>query len=107
MENPTTYKSVIGALQYVTYTRPDLSFIINRQSQFLQSPTIKHWQAAKRVLRCLKGTKDFGLHIKPCDFMEISGFSYANWACTRDNIRSTEGYCVYFGDKPMSWNSKK
>ena len=78
MESPTTYRSVIGAFQYVTHIRPDLLFIINRLSQFQQSSTIKHWQVAKRVLRYLKGTKDLGLHIKPCDFLAIYGFSYAD-----------------------------
>ena len=64
LRNPTPYRSIIGALQYLTNTRPDIVFIVNRLSQFLQSPTTLHWLGAKRVLRCLKGTQDMGLHIK-------------------------------------------
>ena len=68
---------------------------------------MKHWQAVKRVLRNLKGTKDFGLHIKHCDNLALYGYSDADYACTRDENISTSGYCVYFGDTIVSWSSKK
>ena len=50
MDNPTTYRSKGGALQYVTITRPDISYMVSELSQFLQSPTKIHWKACKRVL---------------------------------------------------------
>ena len=52
------YKQLIGSLMYLTATRPDLMFVVFLMSKFMASPTELHMQAAKRVLRCLKGTID-------------------------------------------------
>lgn len=55
------YRSIIGTLQYLTHTRPDIAYIVNHLSQFLQCPTDVHWQAVKRVLQYISGTKHFGV----------------------------------------------
>ncbi|XP_062075781.1 uncharacterized mitochondrial protein AtMg00810-like [Humulus lupulus] len=107
LDNPTAYRSVIGGLQYLTHTRPDLSFAINKLSQFLQVPTTAHWSAMKRVLRYLKGTLHHGLHIKYSEKLPLTGYSDADWACCPDDRRSVAGYCVYLGDTLVSWLSKK
>ena len=107
MKNQKLYMSVIGSLQYVTHTKPNLAFVINRLSQFLQSPTMTHWNAVKRVLRYLKGTKDMGLHIKHSDELNLSSYLDANWACSPNDRKSIAGYCVYLGDTLVSWSSKK
>lgn len=59
--DPTVYRSLVGALQYLTITRPDLSYAVNQVSQFLHSPTQDHFQAVKRILRYVKGTLSYGL----------------------------------------------
>lgn len=59
---PSTYKSVIGALQYVTQTRPDINYSVNKLSQFLQAPSLKHWQVVKRIFIYLQGTKTMVFH---------------------------------------------
>lgn len=51
LSDATEYRCVVGSLQYLAFTRPDISFAVNRLSQFMHSPTNDHWQAVKRVLR--------------------------------------------------------
>ncbi|XP_014503268.1 uncharacterized protein LOC106763613 [Vigna radiata var. radiata] len=59
--DPTQYHSLFGALQYLTITRPDLSYAANLVSQFLQAPTNDHFQAVKCILRYVQGTMSYGL----------------------------------------------
>jgi hypothetical protein len=47
---PQLFRSILGALQYVTITRPDISFAVNRVSQFMHTPTMTHWVAVKQIL---------------------------------------------------------
>lgn len=58
-------RSVVGALQYATITRPGISFSINKVCQIMKEPLEHHWVAVKRILRYLKGTLSCGLHLKP------------------------------------------
>ena len=49
-DDSTNYRSIVGALQYLTLTRPDISFSVNKVCQFLHAPTTAHWTSAKRIL---------------------------------------------------------
>lgn len=62
--NPTEYRSIVGGLQYITWTRLDLSFAVNQVCQFMHTPREQHMQAAKRILRFLKGALTQGLRFK-------------------------------------------
>jgi histone deacetylase 1/2 len=106
-EDSTKYRSIVGALQYITLTRPDLAFAVNRVCQYLHAPTTVHWTAVKRIIRYLKFTESTGLLIRKKSPLIISGFSDADWAGSRDDIRSTGGFVVFLGSNVISWSARK
>lgn len=103
----TQYRSMVGALQYLTLTRPDLSFSVNKVCQFLHAPTTTHWSAIKRILRYVKGTVNMGLIFRRSDSMVVSAFSDADWAGCVDDPRSTGGFAVFLGPNLVSWSARK
>ncbi|XP_021807902.1 uncharacterized protein LOC110751704 [Prunus avium] len=104
--DPSEYRQVVGALQYLTITRPDLFYAVNQVCQFLHSPTTVHWQAVKRILRYLKATYDHGLRYQPSK-LELNAYSDADYVGDPNVRHSTGGFCVYFGFNLISWSSKK
>jgi histone deacetylase 1/2 len=103
----TSYRSLVGALQYLTLTRPDLCFAVNKVCQYLHTPNVVHWSAVKRILRYVQGTKNLGLRIGPSKSMIVSAFSDADWAGCMDDRRSTGGFAVYLGANLISWSARK
>ncbi|XP_028772189.1 uncharacterized protein LOC114729360 [Neltuma alba] len=107
MKDPSLYRRAIGSLQYLTTTRPDIAYSVNKLSQFLSNPTDIHFQGVKRILRYLKGTYHYGLHIKPFSSLQLTAFTDADWATDVDDRKSMAGLCVYLGDTLISWASRK
>ena len=107
MDNPQLYRSIVGVLQYLTITRLDISYIVGWLSQFLQSPTVTHWQACKRVLRYLKDTIKLGISFQPSKSLMLQGFTDVDFAACPDDRRSISAYCVFLGGCLLSWKSKK
>ncbi|XP_031279318.1 uncharacterized protein LOC116137762 [Pistacia vera] len=105
--DPSLYKSTIGALQYLTLTRSDMSFTVNKLSQYLQAPFELQWQACKRVLRYIKGTQFHGLQFRPTAYISIECYADADWESNLDDQRSTSGYCVFLGPNLIQWSSLK
>jgi len=106
-EDATRYRSLVGALQYLTLTRPDISFSVNKVCQYLHSPTTIHWSAVKRILRYVCGTLNYGLKIKRSKSMMVSAFSDADWVGCPDDRRSTGGFAVFLGENLVSWTARK
>lgn len=80
LPNPMTYRSLVGGLQYLTITRPDLAFATNILCQKLQQPTIGDFLQLKRVLRYVKGTVHLGISLHSQSSLNLYGFSDADWA---------------------------
>jgi hypothetical protein len=100
------YPQLIGSLLWVSQcTRPDISFAVNRLSQFLRDPSESHWQAGLRILNYLVATKDLKLRLG--GNLVLSGYSDSDWAENRDDRRSTSAYTYRIGDGAISWKSRK
>jgi hypothetical protein len=105
--DPTLYRSTVGALQYLCITRPEISFCVNKLSQFMHKPTVLHWQSVKRLLRYIKQTIQYGLKFQKTSLSHLEAFSDADWAGSRDDRRSTGGYCIFLGQNLISWSCRK
>jgi hypothetical protein len=96
--DPFEYRSLAGALQYVTLTRPHLAYAVQQGCLFMHDPGEPHLALVKRILRYVKGTLSSGLHIGTGPVDTLTAYSDADWAGCPDSRRSTSGYCVFLGD---------
>ncbi|KAK1645287.1 hypothetical protein QYE76_063092 [Lolium multiflorum] len=103
----TEYRSVVGGLQYLTLTRPDISYAVNRVCQYLHSPRDTHWTAVKRIPRYVRHTASYGLRLSSASSCLLSAYSDADWAGNPDDRRSTGGYAVFFGSNLIAWSARK
>lgn len=107
IENAQLYRSIVGALQYVTVTRPELAYSVYKVCQFMQRPTDERWKVVKCILRYLRATMDYGIHLKKAVELSLIGFFYANWGSDPNDRRLVSGHCVFFGNNIVSWHSRK
>ncbi|CAL1409334.1 unnamed protein product [Linum trigynum] len=105
--DPGLYRSIVGGLQYLSFTRPDLSFAVNHVSQFQQSPTDAHWAAVKRIMRYLQGTLTQGLVFQRSARPQLHGYSDASFASSPRDRKSISGYAVFYGSNLVSWSTRK
>ena len=103
----TMFKQMIGSLMYLTATRPDLMYSICLISRYMKRSTEIHLQAAKRILRYLKGTTELGIAYKRGGEEEFMGFVNNDYAGDIDDRKSTSGYIFMLGTGPVSCSSKK
>ncbi|KAK9074377.1 hypothetical protein SSX86_006975 [Deinandra increscens subsp. villosa] len=103
----TPYRQLVGSLQYLAFTRPDISFAVNRLSQFMHRSTQLHWSALKRLLRYLKGTVYHGLFLKKHSSLDLTAFSDSDWGGVNTTGRSTTAYVLYLGGNIISWKSAR
>lgn len=103
LQDPHNYISIVGALQYVTLTRPEVVYSVNKVCQFLSAPLESHWRSMKRILRYLGSTSTHGLLLQPAAThspLSLRAYSDSDWGSDPDERRSTSGSCVYLG--PLS-----
>lgn len=104
--NETFYRSLVGCLMYLTATRPDILHSVSLLSRFMNCATETHLTSAKRVLRYVKGTLDYGIKFCANQVCILQGYSDSDWGGSLD-MRSTSGYCFKFGSGVFSWCCKK
>jgi len=118
----TLYRQIIGSLMFLTIgTRPDISAAVGIVSQFAENPSQAHFSAAKRILRYLRGTREYKLHLghdpkglvddNPApdnrNQLNLIGFSDASWGNDLHTRKSTTGYVFYLSGGLISWSSKR
>ncbi|XP_021757449.1 uncharacterized protein LOC110722489 [Chenopodium quinoa] len=107
VDDPTLYRSLAGALQYLTFTRPDISYAVQQICLYMHDPRKEHMAALRRILRYLQGTLKLGLHLYSSPTSSLISYSDADWGGCPNTRRSTSGYCVFLGDNLISWSAKR
>ena len=105
--NSTMYCQVVGGLRDLWMTRLDISFVVNKLSQFMHAPSEHHWGAVKRLLRYLNGTRSLGIRLLAGTPLTLHGFSDADWASNLDDRTSIEAFLIFLGVNPISWSCTK
>lgn len=103
----THLRGIAGALQYLTFTRPDIAYVMQQICLFMHDPCEPHLTLMKCVLHYLHGTLDYGLHIYRSSSSDFVAYSNADWAGCPESHCSTSGYAVFLGDNLISWSSKR
>jgi histone deacetylase 1/2 len=103
----TQYHNIVGGLQYLTMTRPDLSYAVNKVCQYLHEPRTSHWSAVKSILRYVHHTIDTGLQLRSSTCTLLSVFSDADWTGSMDDQQSMEGYAIFYGGNLITWSARK
>nr|XP_020154349.1 uncharacterized mitochondrial protein AtMg00810-like [Aegilops tauschii subsp. strangulata] len=103
----SAYRSIAGALQYLTITRLEPAYAVQQVCLHMHDPRDCHQALVKRVLRYVRGTPAHDLHLRASSTLVLRAYTDADWAGCPDTRRSTSGFCVYLGDALVSWSSKR
>nr|GEY60821.1 hypothetical protein [Tanacetum cinerariifolium] len=103
----TKYLSIIGALMYLTSSRPDIVHDTCLCARYQAKSTEKHPKEVKRIFYYLRGTVNTGLWYTKDSGFKLTGFSDADYVGCKDTFKSTSGGAQFLGEKLVSWSSKK
>ncbi|XP_039120642.1 secreted RxLR effector protein 161-like [Dioscorea cayenensis subsp. rotundata] len=103
----TFYKQPVGSLMYLTSTRSDLLYVVGLLNRYMAHPTTFHLQAAKHVLRYIKGTTTFGVFYRQGGNHQLVGYSDSDYAGDVEDRRSTLGFQFLLSSGVVSWSSRK
>ena len=106
-EDPKRYRRLVRKLNYLTITRSNIAHSVSVVSQYMSSPTIDNWATVEHILCYLKGALRRGILYSNHGHKRVECFIDADWAGSKEDRRSTSGYCVFVGGNLVSWKSKK
>jgi hypothetical protein len=107
VEDASQFRSIAGALQYLTFTRPDIAYTMQQICLRMHDPREPHLTAMKRILRYLQGTPDYGLLLRRSSSSDLVIYTDADWTGCPNTRRSTSGYVVFLGDNLNFWSTKR
>jgi hypothetical protein len=102
VRDPSAYRSLAGALQYLTFIRPDIAYAIQQVCLHMHDPREPHLTTVKRILWYLQGTLDHNLLLCRASTSDLVVYTDADWVGCPDTHRSTLGYAVFLGDNIIS-----
>ena len=100
--NEILYRSLIGCLMYLSASRPDIVQAVSLLSRFMHCASEEHMQAAKRILKYVKGTVDYGIKYARSDQFQLIGFSDIDYRGSVDDVKITSGFCFALGSGMIS-----
>ena len=106
-KDPKRYRRLVGKMNYITATCPDIAYSVSVVSQYMLSPTLDHWAAVEQILCYLKRAPGHGILYSNHGYNKVECFTDADCARSKEDKRSTSGYCVFVGGNLVSWKSKK
>ncbi|CAM9799121.1 unnamed protein product [Heterosigma akashiwo] len=96
------YRSMVGTLAWVAnWTRPELAFTVHKLQRSQCNPDPKHFEAAERAFRYLKGTQSERLRLG--GELVLRAFTDADFCSDRTDGKSVSGYVLLLGDAPIVW----
>lgn len=106
-EDPSHYHSLVGALRYLIFTRPNITYVVQQVCLFMHDLREIHMHALKRIVRNIQGTLTHGLHLYPSSTSTLVSSTDADWGGCPDTRCSTSGNCVFLGDNLLPWSAKR
>ena len=103
----TYFKPIVGSLMYLTSTRPDIMYAVSLISRYMEKPSEIHLNAARRVLRYVKGTIDYGVFYKKENGTDLVSYTDSDYAGDIYDCKSTSGHAFMLNSSAISWTSKK
>ena len=106
-DNLEQYRHLVGRLLYLSFTRPDLAYVVHILSQFMHQPLDAYWNAALLVVPYLKGTPGQGILLSASSALQVFSWCDSNWTSCPLTRRSLTSWIVFLGSSPISWKTKK
>ncbi|XP_068480941.1 uncharacterized mitochondrial protein AtMg00810-like [Phaseolus vulgaris] len=103
----TKYRGLIGSSLYLTINKLDIMFVVCMCARFQSAPKESHFNAAKRIMKYLQGTKDVGLWYLGNVSLSLTGYSDSDFVGCNIDRKSTSGTCHLLGSSLISWQCKK
>lgn len=105
-DQPSIYRRLTGRILYLSITRPDISFVVQKLSQFMSNSKVVHFNYACHLLRYLNQSP-VKVFFPASSKFQLKGFCDSDREKCRDSRRLVTGFCIFLGDSLASWKSKK
>jgi hypothetical protein len=102
-----TYRRLVGKLNYLTITRPNISYTVSIVSRFMTNPQVPHMNAVIRIPKYLKNAPSHGLFYRSFGHLCIKGYTNTDWTGSPLDRKSITSYCTFIGSDLITWRSKK